>query len=342
MKRTKHFAFTLVELLVVIAIIGILIALLLPAVQAARETARRAACTNNMMQLGMGLGNYESANQSLPSGTIEDKGPIHNIAKGNHIGWLVQILPYIEERSTYNHIDIKAGAYAPQNAAVRALKITLFMCPSYGGQQNPDAGLSNYAGCHNDVEVPIDENNNGVLFLNSHVRNKDITDGAANTILVGEKCGSINDLGWMSGTRATLRNTGTELGKTMLDDGPHGFAQPISQATPPETPAESEQPAASETPAETLKVAETETPGEAAKPAESEKRVEKQEEPAPATTESDLYVGGFGSSHPYGVNFLFGDGAVHLIRNDIDIKLLQQLANRADGKLLEGGPTRGQ
>jgi prepilin-type N-terminal cleavage/methylation domain-containing protein len=323
MKHTKRFAFTLVELLVVIAIIGILVGMMLPAIQAAREAARRAECTNNMMQLGMALSSYESAQQSLPPGTIDDKGPIRNVAQDNHISWLVQILPYIEERNTYKNIDLSAGAYAPRNAAVRRLSIALFKCPSYAGGQNPETPLSNYAGCHNGVEAPIDENNNGVLFLNSRIRNKDITDGAANTIFAGEKSGSQGDLGWMSGTRATLRNCGTELGQTMLDDGPHRSA-----LQPGQVPAE--------TPAATEKTAESE------KPAASEKPVEEKAKPAQAKTESDLYVGGFGSYHPYGVNFLFGDGAVRFTDNDIDLKLLEQLGNRADGKLLEGGPTRGQ
>jgi prepilin-type N-terminal cleavage/methylation domain-containing protein len=347
MKRSKHFAFTLVELLVVIAIIGILIAMTLPAVQSAREAARRAACTNNMMQLGMALSSYESANLSLPPGTINDKGPILNVAKGNHMGWLVQILPYIEERNAYKHLDIAAGAYDPKNAPVRALKIALFECPSYAGGQNPDTPLSNYAGCHSSIETPIDENNNGVLFLNSHIKIKDITDGAANTIFVGEKSGSQWDLGWMSGTRATLRNCGTPLGQTPADDGPHKFAlkpgekpapPPAAPENPAETPAASEQTA--ETPAASETVVATEKP--AATPAASEKTAKEKEQPAPPTIDPELYVGGFGSFHPYGVNFLFGDGAIHFTNNDIDLSLLEQLGNRADGKLLEGGPTRGE
>ena len=74
MKHSKHSAFTLVELLVVIAIIGILIGMMMPAVQSAREAAHRATCTNNMMQLGIGLSNYELAQQSYPSGTINPTG----------------------------------------------------------------------------------------------------------------------------------------------------------------------------------------------------------------------------------------------------------------------------
>ena len=100
------------------------------------------------------------------------------------------------------------------------------LCPSYpgasvvGGPANDHiAGLSNYAGCHHDVESPIDENNNGVLFLNSHIRDKDVTDGLAHTIYIGEKLGSQWDLGWMSGTRATLRNSGTAINQTPWDEG---------------------------------------------------------------------------------------------------------------------------
>ena len=100
MKREKHLAFTLVELLVVIAIIGILISMMMPAIQSARETARRAECTNNMMQLGMGLASYQAAHQTLPPGTTDPSGPIRNLPQGNHISWLVHILPYIQERST--------------------------------------------------------------------------------------------------------------------------------------------------------------------------------------------------------------------------------------------------
>jgi len=333
-----------VELLVVIAIIGILISMMMPAIQSARETARRAECTNNMMQLGMALSDYQSAHQSLPPGTIADKGPIQNVAKGNHISWMVQILPYIQERSTYKNIDLSAGAYAPQNAAVRRLSIAMFKCPSYVGQENPQTPLSNYAGCHNDVEVPIDVNNDGVLFLNSHIRDKDITDGAANTIFAGEKNGSEADLGWMSGTRATLRNCGAALNETMFDDSPHHNAQvpgqePVESPAVTEKAADAEKPAATEAAEATEKTAEPEKP---AATAAAEKPALEKEKPAAAKTASDLYVGGFGSYHPYGVNFLFGDGAVHFTSNDIDLKLLEQLGNRADGKLLEGGPTRGQ
>ena len=98
MKRHHPTAFTLVELLVVIAIIGILVALLLPAIQASRESARRASCTNNMSQLILAVHDYEAAHEFYPAGTVNPTGPIQNLPNGHHISWIVRILPYIEER----------------------------------------------------------------------------------------------------------------------------------------------------------------------------------------------------------------------------------------------------
>ena len=125
-----------------------------------------------------------------------------------------------------------------------------------------------------------------MLFLNSHISQKDVTDGLSQTFYVGEKIGDARDLGWMSGTRATLRNTGTPLGWGINSAGPVAGN------------------AANRTPA------------------------------------SDLWVGGFASEHPAVCNFLFGDGRTDSISVFTDRKILEQLANRADGKLLEHGPTR--
>src|SRR5262245_65740468 len=86
--------FTLIELLVVIAIIAVLIALLLPAVQSAREAARRAQCCNNLMQMGIAIVNYESSHERLPPGVVNSTGPVLDVPKGYHFGWMTQILPY--------------------------------------------------------------------------------------------------------------------------------------------------------------------------------------------------------------------------------------------------------
>ena len=130
MKRPADRGFTLIELLVVITIIGILVGLMLPAVAAVREAARRSQCQTNLAQIGIALQNYESAQGTLPPGTIEPKGPIHNVPQGNHIGWLVQLLPYIEENITFKNVDFVGGAYSAKNAPVRSIHMSLFACPS--------------------------------------------------------------------------------------------------------------------------------------------------------------------------------------------------------------------
>lgn len=206
-------AFTLVELLVVIAIIGILVALLLPAIQAAREAARRAACVNNVMQLGIAAHSYEFVYESLPPGCTDPKGPIRNEPQGQHVSWTVKLLPYLEENVLFRKFDQAAGAYAAVNAPVRSAPVSVFMCPSYPGEELVKEGsiaVTTYAGCYHDVEAPIDVDNHGLLFLNSHVRYNEIFDGSTHTLLLSERlemADENNDLGWVSGTRATLRNT---------------------------------------------------------------------------------------------------------------------------------------
>ncbi len=206
--RHRQNGFTLVELLVVIAIIGILVALLLPAIQAAREAARRTECSQNMSQLIVAIQHYEMAWEVYPPGTLEKTGPIQNHAHGYHHSWLIQLLPYMEQKNAYQHIDRTVGVYHKKNANVRKLTISHLNCPSQAGS---DEGYSSYAAVHHDLEAPIDVNNNGVFFLNSSVTYDDITDGSAYTLFVGEKITEPGDLGWMSGTRATLRNTGVSI-----------------------------------------------------------------------------------------------------------------------------------
>ncbi|MEM8733800.1 MAG: DUF1559 domain-containing protein [Planctomycetota bacterium] len=276
--RSRVAGFTLVELLVVIAIIGILVGLLLPAVQAAREAARRSQCSNNLMQVGLAVHHFEFGMEHLPSGVLNPTGPIRNETTGNHTSWIVQILPYLEERVAYANYDMELGAYAAENSDVRNHRIDTLRCPS-----DPASGIrfevSSYAGCHNANEMPIDDDNNGLLYLNSQVRFRDILDGSTYTRLVGEAAIERSNLGWVSGTRSTLRNGGSL--KSV------GYNYQTQQSTDQLT-----QPAA-------------------------------------------LSVGGFSSFHTGGAQFVFADGSVQFLSENTDAELLQNLANRADGTLIE-------
>ncbi len=219
--------FTLVELLVVIAIIGVLVSMTLPALMASRETGRRNLCRANMAQILLALQNYENAFEEFPAGVVNPEGPIRNEAQGLHQGWLIPVLPYLDELNAYERVDQSQSVYAPANSEVREYWPSLFICPS---EPNDVSGSSNYAGCHHDVEAPIAADNHGMLFLNSHIRRDDVTDGLAHTMFVGEKRCHEGDLGWLSGTRATLRNTGTRLNDQSEREGPTKATAPLDEA----------------------------------------------------------------------------------------------------------------
>ncbi len=206
--------FTLIELLVVMAIISVLIGLLLPAVQAARGAARRVECTHNLMQNALAMENYENAFEMFPPGVVDATGPIIHKESGYHHSWIAQVLPFLDQKNTFNHINFQLGAYDLANSSARTMKLAILLCPA-----DPDSlsltsagwGQTSYYGPHDDSEAPIDDKNNGLLFLNSHVRSEDIEDGASQTALLGEARIDRDVFGWISGTRSSLRNGGTPI-----------------------------------------------------------------------------------------------------------------------------------
>src|SRR3954463_7725038 len=140
-------AFTLVELLVVIAIIGVLVSLLLPAVQQARESARRISCTNRLKQIGLALLNYESSHKVFPTAYITANpaaiGSAFGVSYGDqyHNGpsgfaWGALLLPFLEQQGLYTQFDFNAPCWAPVNAAAAQAKVGVFLCPSANGGNN--------------------------------------------------------------------------------------------------------------------------------------------------------------------------------------------------------------
>ncbi len=239
--RTAHSnrcsrGFTLIELLVVIAIISVLIALLLPAVQQAREGARRHKCVNNLMQMGLALHGYHETHRVFPPGSLNPTGPIDNTSTGYKHGWMIHLLPYLDQDVIYKMIDPGRGIYEQTNIDFTLLGLEVVHCPS--SPLSPETG--SYAGSHHEVEAPIDANDNGMLFLNSHVRLSDVTDGQQYTLMVGE----IRDYGmWQVGSRMSLRNTGTPFDTTSISTvqrkpgvtlPPPNPGFPADQSTPPE------------------------------------------------------------------------------------------------------------
>jgi prepilin-type N-terminal cleavage/methylation domain-containing protein len=211
--RSACGAFTLVELLVVIAIIGALVALLLPAIQAARESARRNACASNLKQIGLAVQSHHDAKGAYPTG--RDRHDQYGIS------WAFQLLPYLEQSSVYQALVRSKEVFQPENAIAMRTPIDLYACPSrrsaaadrdFDNNDAPPvpeargvATLGDYAACAGvefmngtvpsaspkdhglkpDARPELAES--GVMFSFSKTKEKYVTDGLSNTIVVGDK-----------------------------------------------------------------------------------------------------------------------------------------------------------
>ncbi|MDB5351936.1 MAG: prepilin-type N-terminal cleavage/methylation protein [Planctomycetota bacterium] len=199
-RSRRNSGFTLIELLVVIAIIGVLIALLLPAVQAAREAARRIQCTNNLKQLGLALHNYESANRVFPPGRLNT----YIAGNGHCWGAYSQMMPYLELQPLFNAMNFSMNPdpdYTTTSAAVNSTAavtvVNSLLCPSDGGTPTVVVGGGLYAGHNYLLSVgsgysvvqrpPASQPEpNGLLYENSAVRMADIVDGTMHTAAISE------------------------------------------------------------------------------------------------------------------------------------------------------------
>ncbi len=201
MSRRNSSGFTLVELLVVIAIIGILIALLLPAVQAAREAARRSQCTNNVKQLSLAMHNYHDTHKQFPPGSMRWTAPfVGSSWQSSHVSWICLILPFIEQSAIHDQINFSdtrpwQSAPAKPGYLLRKVKISGVLCPSDGETIYPnDVVGNNYVACSGASDGVDGGRFNvagvrffrGIMLENAKHSFANVKDGSSNTMLVGE------------------------------------------------------------------------------------------------------------------------------------------------------------
>jgi prepilin-type processing-associated H-X9-DG protein/prepilin-type N-terminal cleavage/methylation domain-containing protein len=274
-------AFTLIELLVVIAVIGILISLLLPAVQKVRESANRTQCTNNLKQIGLGLHNYHDANRAFPPGYT---------ATGSYVdgetdtapgwGWGAYLLPQLEQDNLYRNLGFSVPVEGAANATWVKTDVKVFLCPSdqpqLGGFTVVDASTtalatlaaSSYAACTGGDESDTEAASGmGIFYRNSKTRIADVTDGTSQTLLVGERAWSNAQGAWAG----VVTNARIQRGPRNPTPGSPTGAAP------------------------SLVLAHSHLNN--------------------TTTDTDGGLDDFSSQHPGGSNFLFADGSVRFLKS---------------------------
>lgn len=295
LSRTR--GFTLVELLVVIAIIGILIALLLPAVQAAREAARRSQCSNNLKQFGLALHNYHDTFKIFPPGSINSADNLG----GEAISAWVLILPFMEQTALHDLWDFNYGQLDSHNYAANRTPVDEYFCPSKSrptkmGPDNPadqygSSAYGDYAVCagtgHSNSGTPFYWK--GLFGSNSRTAFRDVRDGTSNTLAMGEKRmdqGTLTSPQYRFGFHA-CRTVNYPMNIDVVPDAKYSIP--------------------------------TDTGGTIAGTS--------------ATFSSDWWAN-FGGDHPGGVQFLLADGSVKFLSETIEFDTYQHLGDKADGKVV--------
>jgi prepilin-type processing-associated H-X9-DG protein len=319
---------------VVIAIIGVLIALLLPAVQKVREAANRISCSNNIHQMGLALHNYHDTHGSFPAGFISKlSNPNWRLPPGNcnaeapdlGPGWglFALILPYMEQDNLYHSIRFDLAITDPANDAARRTPVKMYLCPSDAGPEivdvfdcgNPpsaantpvqisDGAMCSYVGClgGGNAQNPDPlcgcyewQPFNGVFHRNSHIRIADISDGTSQTIGLGERNSGFVESIW----------AGVIPGAEIVYN-PTTHPRPYNPALPG---------------------CQNWRPSITATLVHSRLYTVNAGNASPAS---------FHSSHPGGGNFLFMDGSCHFINNGIDLTTMRALCTRSYGEVISG------
>ena len=303
--------FTLIELLVVIAIIAVLIGLLLPAVQAAREAARRTQCTNNLKQIGLAMHNYHSALGTFPPGylsaTQNNSSDPETAELGPGWAWATMLMSHVEQSALYNTVNFVMPITDPASQTARTARLSLFLCPSSVGSgpaaiqfgSSPpgtvvinDLVAGQYvasAGQFEESDFPA--SNNGVFYRGSHIAMQDITDGSSQTLMVGERSRNLSDATWVGVipgakvcTNPTWKFPNCEMSNALVLG--HTGPSPGGQQW-------------------------IDTPNNKGAGADD-----------------------FWSLHPGGCEFLFCDGSVRFLKETINPQVFSQLATRAGGEVV--------
>ncbi len=325
--------FTLVELLVVIAIIGILVSLLLPAIQSAREAARRTQCNNNLKQIGVALHDYLTWSQRFPPGYQSTVGPnevpgVQAEDLGPGWGWATLILPYLEQMDLYKQIDLTKDLADPANATARTTVLSAYLCPDDNASPlfqvdklgdtkpytsplldsngNPvQVARSNYVGMFGNPEITLDP---GYLSDPTQYPEYALTHRGVFYRNYAVRAEDVTDglsntifVGERSSNLAYSTWTGSVTGGQVPPNGPDPFNWPPEGAP-------------------VLTLGHT---GDAS-------------DVPPHTPNSPVaHVDDFWSFHPAGANFLFGDGSVHMISNGISPSVWWALGTRAGGEIID-------